>query len=214
MFRTLGSASPLKICRAWGSHFFKCAPTTIEVTRGRAWDCRWCAAWSDYMEARFGSKARPGAARASPGGSLWIVDRSAGGGAARHDWRPSRRSVRTPTVRPRTLAAPVRPLGPGSGKLPEALARVRHDAVLSGAARRASRRHALLALALLRRVLPAHARGWAVAALVAMMAGIIVNALTLQHARHLPPFFAVSPPVAPVAAKNSPEPASSLSEPP
>ena len=99
--------------------------------------------------------------------------------------------------------------------MPEALARVRHDAVLSGAARRASsRRRAVLALALLRRVLPARARGWAVAALTAMMAGIIVNALTLQHARHPSPFFTVRPPMAPVAAKNSPEPASSLSEPP
>jgi hypothetical protein len=82
-------------------------------------------------------------------------------------------------------------------------------------------------LALLRRVLPARARGWAVAALAAMMAGIIVNALTLQHARHPSPFFTVSPPMAvknspepasrppftPVATKNSPEPASSLSEP-
>jgi Putative peptidoglycan binding domain len=92
--------------------------------------------------------------------------------------------------------------------LPEALARVRHDAVLSRAARGTSRRRAVLALALLRRVLPARARGWAVAALAAMMAGIIVNALTLQRARHPSPFFTVSPPIAPVAAKNSPEPAS------
>ena len=111
--------------------------------------------------------------------------------------------------------------------MPEALARVRHDAVLSGTARGTSRRRAVLALALLRRVLPARARGWAVAALAAMMAGIIVNALTLQHARHPSPFFTVSPPMAvknspepasrppftPVATKNSPEPASSLSEP-
>jgi len=97
--------------------------------------------------------------------------------------------------------------------LPEALARVRHDAVLSRAARGTSRRRALLALALLRRVLPARARGWAVVALAAMMAGIIVNAVTLQHARHPSPFFTVSPPMAPLAAKNSPEPASSLSEP-
>ena len=92
--------------------------------------------------------------------------------------------------------------------MPEALARVRHDAVLSRAARGTSRGCAVLALALLRQVLPARARGWAVAALAAMMAGIIVNALTLQHARHLSPLFAMSPPMAPVAAKNSPEPAS------
>jgi hypothetical protein len=92
--------------------------------------------------------------------------------------------------------------------LPEALARVRHDAVVSEAARGARRRRAVLALALLRRVLPARARGWAVAALAAMMTGIIVNALTLQHARHPSPFFTVSPPMAPVAARNSPEPAS------
>jgi hypothetical protein len=92
--------------------------------------------------------------------------------------------------------------------LPEALARVRHDAVLSRAARGTSRRRAVLALALLRRVLPARARGWAVAALAAMMAGIIVNALTLQHARHPSPFFTAGPPMAPVAVKNSTEPAS------
>ena len=92
--------------------------------------------------------------------------------------------------------------------MPEALARVRHDAVVSEAARGARRRRAVLALALLRRALPARARGWAVAALAAMMTGIIVNALTLQHARHPSPFFTVSPPMAPVAARNSPEPAS------
>jgi hypothetical protein len=104
--------------------------------------------------------------------------------------------------------------------LPEALARVRHDAVVSEAARAAKGR-AVLGLALLRRALPAGVRGYAVAALAAVMAGIIVNALTLQHARHPSPFFGAKPHLASVAAKNPmdppPPPTSSssvVSEPP
>lgn len=94
--------------------------------------------------------------------------------------------------------------------MPEVLARARHDAVVSGAARGAMKGRAVLGLELLRRVLPAGARGYAVAALAAVMAGIIVNALTLQHARHPSPFFAAKGRLISIAAKNptEPEPAS------
>jgi hypothetical protein len=73
----------------------------------------------------------------------------------------------------------------------------------------------------LRRALPAGVRGYAVAALAAVMAGIIVNALTLQHARHPSPFFAAKPHLTSIAAKNPMEPpppptssSSLVSEPP
>jgi hypothetical protein len=89
--------------------------------------------------------------------------------------------------------------------LPEVLARVRHDAVVSGAARGAMKGRAVLGLELLRRVLPAGVRGYAVAALAAVMAGIIVNALTLQHARHPSPFFAAKGRLTSIAAKNPTE---------
>jgi len=105
--------------------------------------------------------------------------------------------------------------------LPEVLARVRHDAVVSGAARAAMKGRAVLGLGLLRRALPAGVRGYAVAALAAVMAGIIVNALTLQHARHPSPFFAAKPRLTSVAVKNPMEPpppptssSSLVSEPP
>ena len=90
--------------------------------------------------------------------------------------------------------------------MPEVLARVRHDAVVSGAARAAMKGRAVLGWELLRRALPAGVRGYAVAALAAVMAGIIVNALTLQHARHPSPFFAARPRLTSVAAKNPMEP--------
>jgi hypothetical protein len=90
--------------------------------------------------------------------------------------------------------------------LPEVLARVRHDAVVSGAARGAMKRRAVLGLELLRRALPAGVRGYAIAALAAVMAGIIVNARTLQHARHPSPFFAAKGRLTSIAAKNPTEP--------
>jgi hypothetical protein len=90
--------------------------------------------------------------------------------------------------------------------LPEVLARVRHDAVVSEAARGAMKGRAVLGLKLLRRALPAGVRGYAVAALAAVMAGIIINALTLQHARHPSPFFAAKGRPTSIAAKNPMEP--------
>jgi len=90
--------------------------------------------------------------------------------------------------------------------LPEVLARVRHDAVVSGVARGAMKGRVVFGLELLRRMLPAGDRGYAVAALAAVMAGIIVNALTLQHARHPSPFFAAKPHLTSIAANNPTEP--------
>ena len=105
--------------------------------------------------------------------------------------------------------------------MPEVLARVRHDAVVSEAARGAIKGRAVLGWELLRRAMPAGVRGYAVAALAAVMAGIIVNALTLQHARHPSPFFAAKPRSISIAVKNPMEPpppptssSSLVSEPP
>ena len=90
--------------------------------------------------------------------------------------------------------------------MPEVLARARHDAVVSQTARRAMKGRAVLRLELLRRALPAGVRGYAVAALAAVMAGIVVNALILQHARHPSPFFAAKGRLTSIAVKNPMEP--------
>jgi hypothetical protein len=90
--------------------------------------------------------------------------------------------------------------------LPEVLARARHDAAVSQTARRAMKGRAVLRLELLRRILPTGVRGYAVAALAAVMAGIVVNALTLQHARHPSPFFAAKGRLTSITAKNPMEP--------
>ncbi len=95
--------------------------------------------------------------------------------------------------------------------MPEALARVRHDSVLSGPARSGPRTgRAGFAAAMFRRLCALPARGYAGAALAAVLTGIVVNALTLQHERHPAPFFAARPPVAgapPPAAAPAPQPA-------
>jgi len=83
--------------------------------------------------------------------------------------------------------------------LPEALARVRHDSVLSGSAREKTRNRAPFMKGRLRALLPAGARGYAGAAMAAVMVGIVVNALSLQHERHPSPFFSAGV-VGPVAA--------------
>ena len=79
--------------------------------------------------------------------------------------------------------------------MPEALARTRHDSVLSGEARpgRRAARQGVVA-ATLRRLRALPARGYAGAALAAVLTGIVLNALTLQHQRHPAPFFAAPRP--------------------
>lgn len=81
--------------------------------------------------------------------------------------------------------------------MPEALARTRHNSVLSAPARSAppERRSGRVA-ATFRRLRALPARGYAGAALAAVLTGIAINALTLQHERHPAPFFAVRPPAA------------------
>ena len=95
-------------------------------------------------------------------------------------------------------------------RLPEALARMRRDATLTG--RSQTTVFANLAGALKRlRAMPA--RGYAAAALTAALVGIVVNALTLQRERHPAPFFshasavAPSPSPAPLAAQTAAIPA-------
>jgi len=94
--------------------------------------------------------------------------------------------------------------------LPEALARTRHDAVLSRDARsgRPTGRQGFVA-ATLRRLLALPARGYAGAALAAVLTAIVVNALILQHQRHPAPFFAAHPP----AAEAPPTPTAKAREP-
>jgi hypothetical protein len=89
--------------------------------------------------------------------------------------------------------------------LPEALARVRHDAILVGSRRGDNKARGSWALPWLRSVAPSRARGYAVAALVAVMTGIVVNALTLQHERHPSPFFATGATSKSNAAKPAPD---------
>jgi Putative peptidoglycan binding domain len=78
---------------------------------------------------------------------------------------------------------------------------MRHDSVLSSSAR--SGRSGIL-LALFRRVRAFPARGYIGAAFAAVLTGIVVNALTLQHERHPAPFFAARQPV--VVAPTPPTP--------
>lgn len=90
--------------------------------------------------------------------------------------------------------------------MPEALARFRGDAFVSGSARAAENSRFGGAWRLLRGLMPARARSFAGAALAATMVGIVVNAVTFQHARHPNPLFAASPPAAaPVAVASPPE---------
>jgi hypothetical protein len=72
---------------------------------------------------------------------------------------------------------------------------MRHDAVLSEP-RRAGRKEerAGFLAATLRRLRAMPARGYAGAALAAVLTGIAVNALILQHERHPAPFFAARAP--------------------
>ncbi|MGD0642772.1 MAG: peptidoglycan-binding domain-containing protein [Roseiarcus sp.] len=82
---------------------------------------------------------------------------------------------------------------------------MRHDSVLSSPARSGppKGRFGLIAAAI-RRLRAMPARGYAGAALAAVLTGIVVNALTLQHERHPAPFFAARPSIvgapAPAAA--------------
>jgi hypothetical protein len=86
---------------------------------------------------------------------------------------------------------------------------MRRDATLTGRPQRAA--PPIMGGALKRlRALPA--RGYAAAALTAVLVGIVVNALTLQHERHPAPFFAhlaaaPSPAPAPLAVQIAAQPA-------
>ena len=81
--------------------------------------------------------------------------------------------------------------------MPEASARLRPDPTLIGRSRPApQRKSAAIAASALRRLGATPARGYAAAALTAVLVGIVVNALALQHARHPAPFFAHTPVVA------------------
>jgi hypothetical protein len=83
---------------------------------------------------------------------------------------------------------------------------MRHDSVLSAPARAPRGERAGLLAAAFRRLRATPARGYAGAALTAVLVGIVVNALTLQHVRHPAPFFAPRPPVA-ATATPAPAPA-------
>jgi peptidoglycan hydrolase-like protein with peptidoglycan-binding domain len=80
---------------------------------------------------------------------------------------------------------------------------MRHDPVLSRPTRGPRGERAGPLAAALRRLRATPARGYAGAALTAVLVGIVINALTFQHVRHPAPFFA--PP--PLAATATPAPA-------
>lgn len=75
--------------------------------------------------------------------------------------------------------------------MPEAAARMRQDSMASGP-RRTDRGGSIAAAFRRLRALPA--RGYAGAALAAVLTAIVVNALILQHERHPAPFFAARAP--------------------
>lgn len=106
--------------------------------------------------------------------------------------------------------------------MPEALARARRDAVFSEPRRpgRSGERAGFLA-ATWRRLRATPARGYAGAALAAVLTEIVVNALILQHERHPAPFFAARPPAvsappaaAPPAAAKADDPTIAAALPP
>jgi len=98
--------------------------------------------------------------------------------------------------------------------LPEALARARRDAVFSEPRRsgRSNGRAGFLA-ATWRRLRATPARGYAGAALAAVLTGIVVNALILQHERHPAPFFAARPPAVSAPAAAGPPAAAKADDP-
>jgi hypothetical protein len=92
--------------------------------------------------------------------------------------------------------------------LPEALARSHNDHVLSRSARRPQRgARPSFAQAILRRLMSRPSRTIAGAALAAVMTGIIINAMLLQHSHRL----ALTPPPSSVKASEAPSPAPAAS---
>ncbi len=77
---------------------------------------------------------------------------------------------------------------------------MRHDSVVSARARGSRSQKGGFLAATFRRLRALPARGYAGAALAAVLTAIVVNALTLQHQRHPAPFFAARPPAAAASA--------------
>lgn len=102
----------------------------------------------------------------------------------------------------------------------EALARTRHDSVLSRSPGRVPGSRAFSAqawLQWLRTVLPTRVRAYAGIILAVVMTGIVANALILQRERHPAPFFVGSAPSGAASAKLPPErpaPSASVEGPP
>ncbi|MBV8473071.1 MAG: hypothetical protein JO234_06600, partial [Hyphomicrobiales bacterium] len=85
---------------------------------------------------------------------------------------------------------------------------MRNDAVLRRPARSARSAPPSALAAVFRRLRAFPLPGYAGAALTAVLTGIVVNALTLQHQRHPAPFFAPRPPASVAApATSAPPPA-------
>ena len=104
--------------------------------------------------------------------------------------------------------------------MPEALARTRHDSILSRPARRPER--AGVAQTILRRLMTRPARTIAGAALTAVMVGVVVNALVLQKGHRVAPAAApiatpaanLAPAASPPAAASADRPSSVAAQPP
>ena len=81
---------------------------------------------------------------------------------------------------------------------------MRQDLVLSRPARARSPNRPSPLVAVLRRLRAFPLPGYAGAALTAVLTGIVVNALTLQHERHPAPFFAPHPPASVASSGSTP----------
>jgi len=87
----------------------------------------------------------------------------------------------------------------------EVLERPRHDGVALNSLRAVGSARFGGARRWLRRLTPSRPRAFAGAALAATMVGIVINAVTLQHARHPNPLFTASPLAAPIVAASAPQ---------
>lgn len=99
--------------------------------------------------------------------------------------------------------------------MPEALARMRHDSVLTAPRRKAERGRAVRSPLRWLALAPRRPSAYAAAVLSATILGIIVNAVGLQHERHPAPFFTSPAPMSSgPAARSAPAGPATASAPP
>jgi hypothetical protein len=100
--------------------------------------------------------------------------------------------------------------------LPEALSRGRNAAASQGSTDDRKKKRGSWAASRIGRLFPTKTQGFVSAAMAAVVVGIVINALALQHERHPAPFFAAAPAAssmepkiaAPIVAATEPAPSS------